>query len=159
MNTHRILKPFLVIAVGNLVSVVLAEDMPTSPAMAEDMPPSPALAESMPLSTLLELVRTDLKVEKVEIVSEVMELTVDEADAFWDVYREYDARMSRYWEGRLALVLAYSKNYNNLTDEIAGELTDRAIELETLKYSIKVEYCRAHAVSHLRSYGPAVLPT
>ena len=130
MKTHRLITPLLVVAIGSLVSAAVAQDMP---------PPAPVKAE-MPLSTLLELVRTDLKVEKVEIVSEVMELTVDEASAFWDVYREYDARMSRYWEGRLALILAYSENYDNLTDEVAADLADRAIELEILKVSIKVEY-------------------
>ena len=101
---------------------------------------SVAAAEDMPLSTILELVRTDLKVEKVAIVSEVMELTEDEVDAFWDVYRPYDARMTLYWDGRLALIDRYAETIDNLTDEIVEELADRAAELETLKYSIKIEY-------------------
>ncbi|RKX33192.1 MAG: hypothetical protein DRP71_10780 [Verrucomicrobia bacterium] len=102
--------------------------------------PVAATEEEMPLSTMLELVRTDLKVEKVAIVSDVMELTEDEVDAFWDVYRAYDARMSVYWEARLVLVDRYTADFDNLTDEVVEELANRAIELETMRYSIKIEY-------------------
>jgi hypothetical protein len=114
------IKSLLVSAIGCLVSV--------------------APAEEMPLSTILELVRTDLKVEKVAIVSEVMELTEDEVDAFWDVYRAYDARMTRYWDGRLVLIERYAENISSLTDEVVEELASRAVELETMRYSIKIEY-------------------
>ena len=118
MNTHRIIKTLLGLATGSLVSFAAAD---------------------MPLSTILELVRADLKVEKVAIVSEVMELTDGEADAFWDVYRDYDSRMTRYWDARLALIAQYAENYDNLTDEVVDDLADRAVELETLRYSIRVE--------------------
>lgn len=136
------IKSLLVLAIGSLVSAAAAADMPQSAATAEDMP----------LSTILELVRTDLKVEKVEIVSEVMELTVDEADAFWDVYRAYDARMSLYWEARLALAMRYADNFASLTDEVVEELAVRAIELETLRYSLKIEYfARMRAAASART--------
>jgi len=52
----------------------------------------------------IELLRSDVKTKKVAIVTEVMQFTNEEANAFWPVYKEYDLEMAKIGDGRLELI-------------------------------------------------------
>ena len=43
----------------------------------------------------LELLRSDLKTDKVALLTEVMEFTPEQANIFWPLYREYDLKLSK----------------------------------------------------------------
>lgn len=92
------------------------------------------------LSSLLELIRADLSVERVAIVSEVMDLADDEVDGFWSVYRKYEDKMGDLWRARIDMIEQYTAALESLTPEVADEIATRALELETAKFAIKVEF-------------------
>jgi hypothetical protein len=81
------------------------------------------------LSAYAELLRADVRLQKVAIITEVMGFTEAEDKAFWPIYREYDAEMAKLGDERVALIAEYANNYAALTDQVAEQLAAKAIDL------------------------------
>ena len=82
------------------------------------------------LSAYAELLRSDVRAQKVAIITEVMGFTEAEGAAFWPIYREYDAEMAKLGDQRVALISEYARHYSQMTDELAEKLALQALDLE-----------------------------
>ena len=103
------------------------------------------------LSAYAELLRSDVRAQKVAILTEVMDFTEAEDAAFWPIYREYDLEMARLGDERAALIAEYARNYATLTDALAGTLAERALQLESRRQALKTKcYERVKAVMPAR---------
>jgi hypothetical protein len=87
-------------------------------------------SKTLNLSAYVELLRSDVRTQKVAIITEVMGFTEAEDKAFWPIYREYDAEMAKLGDERVAMIAEYANNYAKLTDEVADKLAAKAIDLE-----------------------------
>lgn len=65
----------------------------------------------------IEQLRSDLRAEKVAVLTESMELEEAESEKFWPIYREYELELSKLGDRRLALLKRYAENYDNLGNE------------------------------------------
>src|SRR3954452_3913472 len=74
------------------------------------------------LTAYAELLRSDIRLQKVAIITDAMESTAAEAAAFCSLSREYDGEMSKLGDERVALVAEYARNYEKLTDDVADRL-------------------------------------
>ena len=70
----------------------------------------------------LELMRADLRAEKVAILTEAMALTQTESDAFWPLYRDYDNELSKIVDRRVGLLKSYAAAYPDVSEEKAAEI-------------------------------------
>src|SRR4051794_28976924 len=73
------------------------------------------------IDTYVSLLRQDVKKGKVEILTEMMELTPDQAAKFWPVYKEYDKELTKLGDERVALIKFYGENYTSMTDQKVTE--------------------------------------
>ena len=94
-------------------------------------------AKALNLSAYAELLRSDIRAQKVAIITEVMGFTEVEDKAFWPIYREYDLEMAKLGDERVALIADYAKNYAALNNEVADRLATKALELETRRQDLK----------------------
>lgn len=88
----------------------------------------------------IELLRQDVKAERVAIVTEVMDFTDAEGSAFWPLFREYELEASKLGDERLSIIKDYAANYENLTDEKAKELMERVFKLEEKENKLRKKY-------------------
>jgi hypothetical protein len=88
----------------------------------------------------IELLRSDIKTKKTEVLADLMQLNDDQADKFWPIYREYDYELQVLNDKRLAGIQDYAKNYPNMTDEKADELAKLALALENQRNALKAKY-------------------
>ena len=51
----------------------------------------------------LEMLRADVRTQKVAAITQVLDLTDAESEAFWPVYREYELELSKIADKRIAL--------------------------------------------------------
>jgi hypothetical protein len=103
------------------------------------------------LSAYAELLRSDVRAQKVAILTEVMDFTEAEDAAFWPIYREYDLEMAKLGDERAALIAEYARHYSTLTDALAGTLATRALELEARRQALKTKcYERAKTIMPAR---------
>jgi hypothetical protein len=96
-------------------------------------------AKTLNLSAYAELLRSDVRAQKIAILTEVMGFTEAEDTAFWPIYREYDLEMAKLGDERVALIEEYARNFDKLTDEVADKLASKALDLEARRQAVKAK--------------------
>jgi hypothetical protein len=89
----------------------------------------------------LELVRTDLKAQKVALVTLNMGLTDAQSQIFWPIYRKYDAELTTLNDQAIALIKDYAANYDKMTDAKASELMKGTLSLMEKRLKLLVKVC------------------
>jgi hypothetical protein len=126
----------------HLIAAVLVTLGTASAAVAQSGAGASSSAQqtrTLNLTAYAELLRSDIRLQKVAIVTEVMELTPEEDKAFWPIYREYDAEMTKLSDERVALIAEYVQGYEQMTDDLADRLARRAIDLEARRQALKAK--------------------
>lgn len=105
---------------------------------ARQLPDSEARERNLRAYT--ELLRSDLRTQKVAVITELMHFTEAEDVAFWPIYREYEAELARYNDERLAAFETYTKVYDKLTPDNANELMVKVLDLEARRAALKQKF-------------------
>jgi hypothetical protein len=87
-----------------------------------------------------ELLRSDLRTEKVAIITEMMQFSEAEDAKFWPIYREYEAQLAKINDDRIAGIKEYATAYEKMTDEIADRLVHKALDLESRRHTLKAQF-------------------
>ena len=113
-------------------------------AAAQTAPPAQQLpdgeARERNLRAYTELLRSDLRTQKVAVITELVQFTEAEDAAFWPVYREYELELTRINDERLGAFETYSKTYTNLTAATANELMVKVLDLESRRAALKQKF-------------------
>ena len=72
-----------------------AAQAPAAKSQASAAQNSEEQTKALNLSAYAELLRADVRAQKVAIITEVMGFTDKEDEAFWPIYREYDLEMAK----------------------------------------------------------------
>jgi hypothetical protein len=97
-------------------------------------------AKTLNLSAYAELLRSDVRAQKIAILTEVMGFTEAEDAAFWPIYREYDAEMAKLGDERVALIAEYAKHYDEMTEAVADSLATKALDLQQRRQAVEAKY-------------------
>jgi hypothetical protein len=92
------------------------------------------------LDSEIELLRSDIKTGKVELVKNVIQVQGPKADAFWPMYREYQNELDKIGDQRLALIKDYAAHYDSMTDDKAKQLANQALDLQAKRTSLLKKY-------------------
>jgi len=96
--------------------------------------------EDANIRAYIELLRTDLKQVKAEVVGQVMQLNADQAVKFWPIYKEFETEYSKLGDQVVALVKKYSDEYTQMTDAVAEQLGNQALSIEQQRNTLKKKY-------------------
>jgi hypothetical protein len=102
------------------------------------LPGIAAAAES--LESEIELLRSDIKTGKIDLVKNALHVEGAKADAFWPVYRQYQGELDKIGDKRLALIKDFAANYDAMTDEKAKSLANQALDLQSQRTSLLKKY-------------------
>jgi hypothetical protein len=129
----------LVLALLVCVPAVRAQDSAQSTQTSDQAGTSPnSHAENM--QAYIELLRSDVKQQKAEIVGEVMQLNAADAAKFWPIYSEYDAELTKLNDLRVANIQDYASTYDEMTDEKADELIRKAMSYRKQRSELLATY-------------------
>lgn len=92
------------------------------------------------LRAYVELMRSDIRTQKVAIITEMMQFTEAEDAKFWPIYREYEVELAKINDDRIALITEYAQAYGKMTDEIADRIALGALDLEERRHAVKAKY-------------------
>jgi hypothetical protein len=122
-----------VVAIGLLLglSQLALAQQPAAP------PPDPAKAEAM---EEIRLTRGAIQAERQEIVTQAMDLTPEEMQTFWPLYREYRLEAAKIGDRIVALIQRYAANYDGLTDAMASKLVADFVKLEQARANLKAKF-------------------
>jgi hypothetical protein len=120
--------------------VILAVMLSTASLSAQQAVPTPAETKETNLTAYVELLRADVRAQKVAFITELMEFTTAEDKAFWPIYRAYDTELWAINDERVTGIEEYARNYGKVTDALADKLAMKALELEGRRTALKEKY-------------------
>ncbi len=88
----------------------------------------------------IEALRADARADKVAIVTEAMQLSAKESEAFWPVYRKYDQEMIALNDELIKIVKSYADKFGTISDADAATLTAKTLDLQERRIAIKKKY-------------------
>jgi len=88
----------------------------------------------------IELLRSDVRQQKAQIMGAVLKLDADQAAKFWPIYSEYDAESTKLNNLRLANIQEYARNYEQMTDAKADQLMRNALDYRKQRSELLAKY-------------------
>jgi hypothetical protein len=89
---------------------------------------------------LIELLRKDVRADKADILGKTMKLDATQADAFWQVYKRYEAERQLLGDERLTIIQDLAEHFDTLNDAKAKGLLDRSFVLEEKRLALEKRY-------------------
>ncbi len=96
--------------------------------------------EEVNIRAYIELLRTDIRKTKSQLVGDVMQLDADESAKFWPIYKEFEAEFASLGDQVVALVKEYSLNYDKMTDAAADRMAKQILSIEQQRNGLKSKY-------------------
>ena len=88
----------------------------------------------------VELLRSNVRQQKAEIMGAMLALNIEQAAKFWPIYNEYDAELTKLNDQRLANIQEYASNYDTMTDAKADELVQNAMNYRKQRAELMTKY-------------------
>ncbi|MGB8324064.1 MAG: hypothetical protein WCE52_13990 [Candidatus Acidiferrum sp.] len=79
------------------------------------------------LESYIDLLRSDVRQQKTEMMGSVMLLSAQDAAKFWPIYSDYDAQLAKLNDQRVETIKEYARSYNEMTDAKADELIQASV--------------------------------
>jgi len=92
------------------------------------------------IQAYIDLMRTNVRDQKAEIMGSVMELNAADSAKFWPIYSEYDAELAKVNDLRVANIKEYAANYSQMTDAKADELIQNALNYRKQRSELLAKY-------------------
>jgi hypothetical protein len=78
--------------------------------------------------------------EWVNLIGGVLELTDEEAAAFWPLYEEYGAKKGELWDRRIDVIKIFLGSYADMTPEMSRILLDQSFSIDKAMLELEMEY-------------------
>ena len=78
----------------------------------------------------VDLVQAAFGMDKKAVVADFVKPSVDQKDAFWKVYDEYESKRKELGKQRITLLEQYADQYQKMTSEQADAWTKKVIDLQ-----------------------------
>ena len=88
----------------------------------------------------VQLLRSDIRSAKKQIIAENMKLTPAQAEKFWPVYDAYTQETTKLGDASYALVKDYANTYQDMTDAQADSLVDKMATLDVQTATLRQEW-------------------
>jgi hypothetical protein len=88
----------------------------------------------------IELLRSNVRQDKAEILGAVMQLSAADAAKFWPIYSDYDAELSKLNKQRIDNIQEYARTYDDMTDAKADELIMSAMSYQKQRSELLAKY-------------------
>jgi hypothetical protein len=88
----------------------------------------------------IELTRQQIQTERQALVTAVMQLTDEQAKAFWPVYREYRAELAPIGDRQVELIMGYADKYGSVDDDYAQKMLEEHLNIQQAKLEVLRKY-------------------
>jgi hypothetical protein len=130
-----------VLVVSCLLARVQAKTPPRPHTVQEQAAQSTtADAKEKNIQEYIELMRSNVRDEKSQIMGAVMQLNIDDAAKFWPIYSQYDAELTQVNNLRVENIKDYANNYSQMTDAKADELVQRSLDYQKQRGELLAKY-------------------
>jgi hypothetical protein len=131
-----------------LISIVGALSAMGAPGQAPAKPPyqkagverENVSSQELNIRAYIELLRSDVRKSKAQVMGKIMQLDADQAAKFWPIYKAFETELTRVGDQVVALVRDYTASYDNLTSPVAEQLAAKLLNIEQQRHDLKKKY-------------------
>lgn len=123
----RILNRFFPVVLFLLAVFAAAPNWAQTKTQKAEVAASVQSDEQKNVQAYIDLMRSDVRQQKAEIMGAVMVLSAQDAAKFWPIYSEYDMQLTKLNDQRIQSIKDYAHNYGQMTDAKADELIQKSI--------------------------------
>jgi hypothetical protein len=98
--------------------------------------------QELNIRAYIELLRSDVKKSKLQIIGQVMQFDADQASVFWPIYKQFEVDLTALGDRTVVLVKKYTSNYDQMTDAVADQLATELLTIEQQRNDLKKRYYR-----------------
>lgn len=91
----------------------------------------------------LETLRSDLRANRTAMIAQELQLSQQESDEFWPIYRAYRSEVDKATDNIVKLILEYSDEYPNVSDEKARQMLQEYLKTEAQLLKLKDKYFKS----------------
>jgi hypothetical protein len=97
------------------------------------------------VESYIELLKSDIKTDRKAIITESMNFTDKESQAFWPIYNEFEHELEKLSSKRITNIKDFAANYDSLTDKKADELIKTSFSYQKDRLSLNEKYYKKFA--------------
>jgi hypothetical protein len=94
---------------------------------------------------VLDLARADIRTGKMGMVAAAMQLTEEQQEVFWPLYREYANEQEKLLEQRITMLQEFAGNYEKMTDERAHSIAAQSFAISRARLHRRERYFQKFA--------------
>lgn len=91
---------------------------------------------------MMEVIRAQVAANRQALVAANMELTSEESEAFWPVYRSYQAKRAELDDRELRALTEFRDSYLDMSDEQARSILDEYLKIARDFQKLRKQYAR-----------------
>src|SRR5215471_30074 len=88
----------------------------------------------------IQLLKSNIRSQKKQIVAANMDLTDAEAEKFWPLYNRYAADVAKIYDSKIALFQEYLENYDSMSGDQAESYLRRRAAVEQDAMKLRLQY-------------------
>jgi len=132
---------------NSLIAVLTAAALITCVAVVVALTAGGTHAQSMAgsdacLEACIQLVRSDIQAQKTALITDNLPMTEAEAEAFWPIYRKYEADMASVNNRTIDWLKEYGAAGGVLSDQRAAELLGTWFDIQDQKLRMRRDYSK-----------------
>ncbi len=85
----------------------------------------------------IELLRSDIRAEKVAVLTAAMGLDAQQAEGFWPLQREYEGSLAGINDERLKLIKRYAEQWGTLTNDQAASIAKASFAIQEQRLKLR----------------------
>ena len=98
--------------------------------------PLRAQGQDTAMTNAIEMLRTNVRANKAELIGRALALPDSQASVFWPLYREYEADLMKLADERVVLIREYLTVYDTLSNAKAKDLMLRVFDLDARRVKL-----------------------
>jgi hypothetical protein len=103
-------------------------------------PPSLATDQGKNIRGYIELLRSDRRKDRSQLIETVMQLDAQDATAFWPIYNDFITEYVQLSDNVLALVKNYAVAHATMTNQVADQFATRWLDLDQKHNGLERKY-------------------
>ena len=100
----------------------------------------PTLAAAQGLDKYIELLRSDIRTQKVELLTDALDLTDAQGPTFWPIQREYQTKLDKLQDTRIAMIKDFYQSYEQMDAAKAKTLMNQAFKFQDQRTALLKDY-------------------
>ena len=94
-------------------------------------------AQSGLVDGFIELLRSDIRAEKVAVLTAAMGLDEGQAEGFWPLQRDYENSLAGINDERIQLIKRYAEQWGTLTDDQASSIAKDSFRIQEQRLKLR----------------------